>query len=288
LTATCEQLELSPGGATATGVAAVAVHYRQPRLLARMLSSLAGGGLPEEIVVVNNSPGVPVDVPPGLEGRVRVVPFRNEGYAGACNEGLKFTDFPVVAFCNSDLVFPPGAFERAAAFLDEHPDVGVLAPRLFYRDGREQAAARRFYRWGVLFWSRTGGLLPIRQPRFYRRHLLMDESEGPGGVEGCFKYNGSPAREVDWAVGACLFVRRAALEDPERAFDPRFPLYFEDTDLCLNMWRRGWKVVQLRDLHVVHRYRRASRNLFSRAGLAHVSSLSRFLLKHRGLPRGPS
>ena len=48
--------------------------------------------------------------------------------------------------------------------------------------------------------------------------------------------------EVDWVSGACMFVRRDAL-DEVGFFDERFFLYWEDVDLCKRIGAGGWKVV---------------------------------------------
>ena len=51
--------------------------------------------------------------------------------------------------------------------------------------------------------------------------------------------------------GACMMVRTAALREIG-LFDERFFLYFEEIDLCLRAWQRGWQVAYLPGIQVVH------------------------------------
>ena len=53
---------------------------------------------------------------------------------------------------------------------------------------------------------------------------------------------GSETRDVDWAMGAALLVRRKAL-DEVGGFDEGFFIYSEETDLCLRLRFAGWRLV---------------------------------------------
>jgi len=253
-------------------VSIIAVHYRQPELLERMLAGLAPGEVKFEVIIVNASPEIEVAVPRGLPYPARLITARNRGYAYAVNKGLALARGELVAACNVDIDLTARVLTQAVDYMRGHPGTGVLAPDLVYPDGAKQYSARRFYTWWVAAWARLPWRSRMKPPLFYRAHLMMDEpAVGP--------------REVDWAVGAMLVVRRDALARPDEIFDPRYRLYFEDVDLCLDMWKRGWKVVQLPNLRIVHRYSRASRKAFSAAGLHHAVSFVKFALKHRGLPQ---
>jgi GT2 family glycosyltransferase len=56
---------------------------------------------------------------------------------------------------------------------------------------------------------------------------------------------------VDWLSGCSLALRPSAHEPPAR-FDPAFPLYYEDVDLCLRLSARGAPVLWLPQPSVRH------------------------------------
>ncbi len=62
--------------------------------------------------------------------------------------------------------------------------------------------------------------------------------------------NGKPI-EVDWVSGACMVLRREAINDVG-LMDPRFFLYWEDADWCRRMWENGWKVVYYPKPAIIH------------------------------------
>ena len=59
-------------------------------------------------------------------------------------------------------------------------------------------------------------------------------------------------REVDYCSAACLLVR-ADLFREVNGFDERYlPAYYEDTDLCLSIRERGYKVIYQPQVTVYH------------------------------------
>jgi GT2 family glycosyltransferase len=59
-------------------------------------------------------------------------------------------------------------------------------------------------------------------------------------------------RELDWAHGAFLLLRREALDDAG-GFDPRQWMYAEDLDICWRFRRRGWPTRYVPTARVGHR-----------------------------------
>ena len=58
-------------------------------------------------------------------------------------------------------------------------------------------------------------------------------------------------REVDWVMGACMLVRRAAF-DEVGPFDERYFLFSEEVDWMRRAADRGWSVVFTPDAQCVH------------------------------------
>ena len=58
-------------------------------------------------------------------------------------------------------------------------------------------------------------------------------------------------RDVDWLSGACLAVRRAAIERVG-AMDEAFFMFNEDVDWCRRMRDAGWAVTYVPEAVIVH------------------------------------
>ncbi|MCD6405665.1 MAG: glycosyltransferase [Planctomycetes bacterium] len=261
--------KLHSWGESGPAISLIVVHHRQPQVLAKMLRSVAEQDIDLEVLVANASPEVAL---PELPGPCRILEVDNHGYAAVVNQALEDASGEIIVICNCDVVLRPGCLSRAVAYLRAHPDVGVVAPQLANGDGSPQHNGRRFYTWLTALWARCPLRRFVPRPSFFSRYLMADEQcDAP--------------RDVDWLIGALLVVRRTALVHPSRAFDPRYRFYMEDVDFCLDMWQRGWRVVQLPEIMATHLHRRASKKVLSKPGFHHFVSFMKFLLKYRGLPQ---
>src|SRR4051812_23109578 len=104
--------------------------------LERTLNRLAA--LPErpEVLVVDNASddGTP-DRARGVPG-VRVLALGENRGAAARNAGVRAARSPYVAFCDDDSWWAPGSLARAAALLEHHPRVALVAARVLVGDER--------------------------------------------------------------------------------------------------------------------------------------------------------
>ena len=57
--------------------------------------------------------------------------------------------------------------------------------------------------------------------------------------------------ETNWVSGGILLMRSALFKELG-GFDPRFFLYFEETDLLLRVRARGWRIVAVGHAHAYH------------------------------------
>jgi N-acetylglucosaminyl-diphospho-decaprenol L-rhamnosyltransferase len=193
----------------------------------------------------------------------------NVGFGAANNQALRLATGAFILFLNPDTEVRPGAVRSLLDFLQERPQVACVGPKLLYADGTTQSSRRSFPSLGTAFVESTilqrylGWLPSLRA--FYRSDDSDDEP-----------------RQVDWLVGACLLVRRAAL-DEVGAFDERFFMYSEEMDLCYRLSSAGyqtWFVPQAEVLH--YEAASSSQDLFRRDVHFHESRY-RFFRKHHGV-----
>jgi N-acetylglucosaminyl-diphospho-decaprenol L-rhamnosyltransferase len=203
--------------------------------------------------------------------RVEVVE-RERSYSFAANNNVAFAGCPSEYFLmlNPDTVLGEGAVDTLVRFMQDHPDCGACGPKLVFPDGSLQHSCRRF----PTVWSTLLRRSPIRVllPRDRRggRHLMVSV---PHDHE----------MRVDWMLGACILVRRGAIEGP-KLLDEGFPLYCEDIDLCFRLKKRGWKTYYVPTATVVHHHlAKSDSKLFCRASLLHAKSMLHFLRKHYGI-----
>ncbi len=88
-------------------------------------------------------------------------------------------------------------------------------------------------------------------------------------------------------IGACQAIRREALGEVG-VLDEVIFYGPEDVDLCLRMWRRGWRVLWDPGATIVHHEQRETRlRPLSPLMVRHAVALAYFFFKHRYLWRAP-
>lgn len=226
-----------------------------------------------ELVICNNSRDETLAVDSSDELPVTILDEDNIGFGAGINRAFAASQGDTIFIANPDVRVTDSSLAAGAVYLSDHPDVGIALPLLRYPDGTIQPSVRRFYTWPVIFYARS----PVRglaiTPQFFRDYL-------------CEGIDRSAPSDVDWGLGAAMFLRRCDI-DAAGPFDDRFFLYFEDVDLCHRMWTAGRRVVYCPQIECVHAHRRASRKALSTAGWHHFQSLLKFARKHHGLPKRP-
>jgi N-acetylglucosaminyl-diphospho-decaprenol L-rhamnosyltransferase len=141
----------------------------------------------------------------------------NLGFGRAANIGIARSTSPYILLLNPDATLPPEGIERLVAFLDEHPRACAAGPAILSPDGRYQLS-------GTVLTPKMLLLSALGQPAEVR-------PIEPGGL---------PFR-ANWISGAVVLIRRTML-DQVGVFDPRYFLYFEETDLWVRAQRAGWEL----------------------------------------------
>ena len=174
-----------------------------------------------------------------------IISKKNLGHAGGNNLGIKEAKGEYVVILNTDIIIPDArVIERLVKFLDEHPSVAILGPKLVNGDGTVQNSCLRPYSFMTPVYRRT----PIGKMKVAKkdlaRHLMLDFAH-------------DETREVDWILGACMFIRKTALEKMGN-FNEEFFLYFADYELCDRARENDMKVYYFADSDIIHYHRRES------------------------------
>lgn len=238
------------------------VDYRATRFARHAVQSLvaewlsAGGARDAlDVVVVDNAPGVtPRAEHAALEaaGARVVVASENLGYARGANLALEHARFrgagDWIAVLNPDVGFLPGSL--AALFRGPFgEDLGVLAPATFVDPTCELALPPH----------RTPSVASLRAElaaehdvdaarRLARRRAVRAERV----------WGAREPLELPMLSGAALFLPAAQLARLGGLFDPRYPLYYEDTDLARRACAAGLACVFEPRARIVHHWARSS------------------------------
>lgn len=207
-------------------VSVVIVTWNALPLLQQCLPSVVATDYPDlEIVLADNaSADGSADWVEAAFPQVKVVRHpENWHFCRGNNEALPHTTGAYVCLLNNDVEVPPGWLRPLVAAMEAAPDVAALQPKLL-----QHAERNRFEYAGA-----AGGFLDRFAYPFTRGRLFstMERDEG--------QYD--EARDVFWATGACLLLRREAL-DEVGLLDERFVMHMEEIDLCWRLWRAGWRV----------------------------------------------
>ncbi|MGI5836288.1 MAG: glycosyltransferase family 2 protein [Chloroflexota bacterium] len=244
----------------------IIVSWNTQPLLRRCLESVYDGLLncKFEMLVVDNS---------SFDGSVQMVREKfpdvrlienheNVGFARANNQAIKASAGRYLLLLNPDTEVQPGALESLVSFMEEHPFVGAAGAKLLNPDGTLQISC---------FPTPT---LPRELWRLFHLDLLHPYACYPTNI-----WCTQAPLEVETAQGACLILRREALEQVG-LLDEEYFIYSEEVDLCYRLRRQGWKVYWVPQAEVVHHGGQSTRQVASRMFLHLYQGKILFFRKH--------
>lgn len=191
----------------------------------------------------------------------------NIGFGKAHNQSLIQSKSRYFMILNPDSKFTePNTLLRIVNYLDSHPEIGMLGPKILNSDGSLQYSARRFPSMiaGMFRNTLLDKLFPSN--RFVKSYLMSDWSH-------------DEISEVDWLSGAALVVRKETI-DQIGAMDERFFMYCEDIDWCKRAHDARWKVVYYPLVSVLHRIGASSDKDPYNAIRRHHKSMLQYFLKY--------
>lgn len=245
------------------------ITWKARGLLQQCLDSLEAGlgGLSAEVVVVDNASGDGT-----LEMLQECYPSvlvlknsMNTGVAPARNQIMREARGRYFISLDVDTHVLPGSLKTLVRVMDQYPDVAIGGPKLLYGDGRLQLSCRPFPSPLNILIEGTFLRDYFSNSRFVKDYTMED-------------WNHSELREVDWMYGACLIIRRSALNRLGH-FDEGFFYLYEDIDLCFRAKQLGMKVLYIPQAEVIHYLERERKSIFHSRIKIHIKSILRYLRK---------
>jgi GT2 family glycosyltransferase len=184
---------------------------------------------------------------------------KNLGFAAGNNVGIKKALGDYILLLNSDTLIKNGALLKLADYMDQHPKVAAVGPRLLNKDGSFQASVGRFPTLPVVFWM------------LFKEHF--------GGSEYVRQ---SPLQEgvVDWVMGAALMIRKEVFEKVG-LLDENIFMYMEEVEWCYRVKKAGFKIHFYPGAQITHLWQGSSRTGRKDPILNIYRGLTYFYRKHR-------
>ena len=198
---------------------------------------------------------------------------KNLGFAAAVNQALKKGIAPYVVLLNPDSWILKGFFQKSLSFMEQNHQIAIAGPRILDEDGSIQGSARAFPTPLTALFGRSSlftRLFPNNP--ISTSNILTNRSDGIYPME------------VDWVSGACMVIRRKAI-NMVGSFDERFFMYWEDADWCKRMWDGGWKVVYYPVAGIVHHVGVSSSQILLKSSFEFHKSV--YLLFEKYSPKTP-
>ena len=252
-------------------VSVITIGHSVRHELERFLPALEEhAGVPIELFYVDNaSTDGTVEWLRAGHPEVEVIELDANIWCAARNYAIPRARGRYTMFIDSDAILTAGALPAMVRAMDEHPEWGLIGPRLVYPDGTLQLSSRRF----------PPRLLPIlRRPplsRWFddsptvRRHLMADDDH-------------SHTRPVLYMLGACVMFRTELGREIGQLDRIIAMGGCDDQDWGPRWWLAGSEVIYFPAATVIHDYRRVSaRSPFSRTAWRHLRAFLRVQRKYR-------
>lgn len=195
---------------------------------------------------------------------VRVVePGTNKGFGSGHNVVLSELDSDYHCVINPDISISDDVITKMVEYMQAHPEIGLLSPRICFPDGRNQILGKRNPKIKYLAASRMRD--ESNPSAELREYAMLDEDL----TVPC---------EIENATG-CFMMFRTELFKKIGGFDERYFMYFEDCDITRTV-RKTAKAVYYPEAIVYHVWGRESKKNF-RLMLVQICSMFKYFIKWR-------
>jgi len=215
----------------------VVVNWNTKKLLLDCLASIfeTVNNISTEIWLVDNaSVDGSVEAVKQMYPNVNIIQNqKNLGFAAANNQAFSKMQGRYALPLNTDTVLTQGAVETIYNFMEQNSNVGMACGQLLNPDGSKQNSFANFPSITSLVFGEA--LLQLLSPKKYSSKRNVSSSP----------------MEIDSCIGACMMVRREAME-AVGWLDESFFFFFEETDWAYRMKQAGWNAYIVPSARIFH------------------------------------
>lgn len=208
----------------------IIINYKTPDLTLRCIGSIFAVHAPadvEVIVVDNHSQDESKALVTARFPQVSWIDNpENEGFGRGNNLGAAHARGEYLLLLNSDMLLLEDTVSQCLAYMDAHPQTGVLGCRLLNEDGSFQKSAYHY----------VGDYMAV-----LKNNLLVDYLFKP--KQGAIKA----------VMGAFMLIPKK-IYDEVKGFDPDFFMYAEELDLCRRITAKGYEIVYFEGATAIHKH----------------------------------
>lgn len=240
------------------------VAYKNPaHILAQTIHSFLRDTQDSPLFIIDNSP---TDRLKYLAYDPRITYIfnnRNVGFGAGHNKVLKevLDKYAYHLVLNPDVYFEAGVMKKLHSFMESHPEVGQVMPKVLYPDGKLQPLCRLLPTPKTLIMRRFFGFLK----KTLERENFQYELHRSG-------YN--QTLNAPFLSGCFMLLRTEALKKVG-IFDERFFLYTEDTDLTRRI-HKHYQTLYYPEATIYHYHERGSYKNIKLLGLNILSAIRYF------------
>ena len=201
-------------------------------------------GLEHEVILVNayekeNNEGEKLK---SRFSSICVLDTINGGYVGNNNIGIKTAiknRSDIIILLNNDTVVDKNLFKVISRTLKKN-EIGAVSPKIYFYPGNEFHSSYKKSELGKIIWY-AGGIIDSKN--YYAYHRGVDEFDH-GQFDRVF--------ESDYISGCCMAFRTSTIQEVG-LFDPKYFLYYEDTDLSIRIKKSGYRLLMTPEGKVWHK-----------------------------------
>lgn len=253
-------------------VSIIIVSWNAKEYLQKCLDSIIeySKSVKTEIIVVDNASndGSPEIVESKYPQVKLIRNSENSGFAKANNLGYKYCSGKFVCLINSDVEIFEDCIGKMFEYMNEHPGVGMLGPKVLNSDGSLQLTFREFPGFKVNILR----ALALDNYFSYSKKVLRNSKKELENNKGI---------EVDFLSGCFMMIRKDTI-DKIGLFDEDYFFYAEDKDLCKKFWNNGSRIEYFQGAEAVHYLYGSSKGDYDKFYIQEIKANIQYVRKHYG------